>query len=786
MKLLRLLIISNYLLFTVSSLGIFGLNQISSLGSACLYVANNFTLYPFDCKQPDLAYQCRCRDKSFLGTVLMCIDDNSQSPFDITHSYLYVMEFCKLQAQQQYNFTDLIMIFENATKHAIPKSEITTKLYNPVLPDPVLYKVSSQSVHNLLRHRYVATVLGAVLLGYWGLIIMIAFVNNMGVWCIPQITKSLNSSFSRWVQRHLINPQLFSRNTNKERITRNGKILSYVVKHLPTRIQFIVIFLYFCLIVLFSAIDFHINYPNTIFKYKSCGLLVYIADRTGILAITQFPLMFLFAGRNNIFIIITGWSIRTFNLYHRYIATFTWILILIHACCYVGYSKQNNDYVERWLLQKWKWANTALICGGILIIFSFKIFRKYAYEFFKLSHQLLSIFFVIGTWYHCKTLGWMPFLYATVAIWGFDHILRMSKIFLSGGVVMADCEAIVDINTAEEKRIIKDVEIDLEVNKKEKIEDRESFLKRIMIYSKENKNSEELPTSQTSIKDCETSNENQTVHSLRITISHSGWWRDYPGCFVFVYFLLPNLFWQSHPFTVLRSSNEKNVDQLTIIIRVKDGLTKALAKYIQKQENHRARIPILLEGPYGTPIAFRNYKNSIFVAAGIGITIIYTLVTDLARQFHAEELRTGKRYDCIEVFWCTPTINTLEASLEELIQMGKTNEIRLTIYITRTSVDEATSYLNIKEKESGMEPTYDILRSVISNQFDRISVVFSERPKLKLTIFDKLKNLEDDTAVISCGPDSVNRDVRAASGKALVTDNFSKKKIDYYEEQLLW
>ena len=37
----------------------------------------------------------------------------------------------------------------------------------------------------------------------------------------------------------------------------------------------------------------------------------YIADRTGIICFYNLPLMFLFAGRNDIFIWLTGWTYST-------------------------------------------------------------------------------------------------------------------------------------------------------------------------------------------------------------------------------------------------------------------------------------------------------------------------------------------------------------------------------------------------------------------------------------------------------------------------------------------
>lgn len=737
-----------------------GITNVSSIGAACVHVANNFTLYSFNCNSLDLDYSCRCRDPSFLGTVLICIDDNSDTADTVTNSYHYLMDVCQVQGKKKYLFTDLVSIFSNATKYAINYTDIenSSLLTHPVLPNRELFGISIKSVKSLIKHRTTSTAFGAALLSYWGIIIIVGMTNNMGVWCVPSVKMGLNGKVSKWLKRHLINPQLFSRNTNKKRKTTLGKLVSAVVRTFPTRLESIVIGIYAILAIIFCCVDYQFQYPNTIFKYRTCGTLVYIADRTGIIAISQLPLLFLFAGRNNFLVPITGWTYRTFNIYHRWIARVVWVLLLIHAVCYVAFSKKNNDYKSRWSLEKWRWANTALICSGIMIFFSFRSIRKLMYEVFKSSHQIMSMLFVIGSWNHCKTLGWMEFLYATVAIWAFDHAVRAGKIFVSGGVVFATCEAIMEDETAQYKEFEKELQVkNGNVDEKEKEESTIIALK-----------------STTAV--C-------PVHSIRVTISHSGWWRDYPGCYVFLYFLRPTVFWQSHPFTLIESSTIETVDQLNIIIRVKDGATRQLADFLSKQDNHIAQIPVLVEGPYGTPIAFRNYQNAIFVAAGVGITVVYTLAMDLARQYKAEILRGDYGVDehAINVIWVTPKIKTLEVCLSEIESMAAASEINFQVYITKDSLESL--------KESGSFPELskqkqETIMKIVSNEIPGVAVHIGQRPQVKKMVLNRVEHLVGNTAIVGCGPDSLNREVRAAAGKWMVQEQNSR--VDYFEEELLW
>lgn len=72
------------------------------------------------------------------------------------------------------------------------------------------------------------------------------------------------------------------------------------------------------------------SWPDT-----SDQLLRYVADRTGILSFANFPLIWLFAGRNNIFLWATGWSFASFNIVHRHIAWIATIQGLVHTALYL-------------------------------------------------------------------------------------------------------------------------------------------------------------------------------------------------------------------------------------------------------------------------------------------------------------------------------------------------------------------------------------------------------------------------------------------------------------------
>lgn len=62
--------------------------------------------------------------------------------------------------------------------------------------------------------------------------------------------------------------------------------------------------------------------------------LRYVADRTGILSFANLPLLWIFAGRNNIFLWATGWSFTTFNIIHRHVAVIATVQAVVHTLLY--------------------------------------------------------------------------------------------------------------------------------------------------------------------------------------------------------------------------------------------------------------------------------------------------------------------------------------------------------------------------------------------------------------------------------------------------------------------
>lgn len=798
----------------------------SKVGASCLYVAANFTSFPYDCEMPDLAFKCRCQNLPFLGTVTNCINDHAPDPHDLSTAYKQLIEMCKAQGGKTWEVIDLVKISENATQYLVNYNELPTPrfkaslvwkakkihdvqiknkkaldyhnayqydnefnvdllnlpdsgpvvydpyseinnipssaskqklnpdngmiqdgkvigveklpnyhnldeieqigvnnilqtprylLYNPVNVPTGLYNISFNSVSNLMDQRALATRYGYYVYAYWGAVLLIATISNIAQWTSPYHNNRIGKTkFAMWCKSKIICPQIVkpksimnlksnsgttnvllemidgplgmfngtervkSQNeqlrilstelleeTNYDQLIQLGKKLKKLKKlslnqnskgsrfyrncktnflhsiyTMPVRMHALVIIGYLILNIVLCCVNYKVVYPNTVFTCRRGQSLVAIADRTGILGTVQLPILYLFSSRNNIFSKVTGLSYRSFQMFHKWTSRVVFILLVLHCAFYLTFVDVRGDYIQRWGLLKWRCANAAF--GAITVTFLTSFFRRSIYEWFKFSHRILLLIFSIGTWYHCLTLGWIEYLGIAYTIWGLEYLIRWCKLISSGGILKGQFKIIFDTKTKD-------------------------------------------------------------VHSIKIVVNHSGWWKPFPGCYCWMTILKYDMFWQSHPFTVISATSANNYNQLVFIIRVKNGLTKRLAKYISKFPNGECKLNLLIEGPYGNNVPFKQYDHSVLVAGGVGMAIIYSIAMDLAQIYRAQGLR-GKRHiedttKCISLIWLIPNFESLVVFKSELEYLENFKDIiQVQIFITRELQDEILQEIIIKKK----------------------------------------------------------------------------------------
>jgi predicted ferric reductase len=106
------------------------------------------------------------------------------------------------------------------------------------------------------------------------------------------------------------------------------------VGYLPGRTLGIFIGTYVVLNIVLSAVSFRNFRPNIWFFSSQFETCEYVGNRTGTLSLVNISIAILFAGRNNLLIVLTGWSQTTFMTLHRWTARVATLQAVAHSIVY--------------------------------------------------------------------------------------------------------------------------------------------------------------------------------------------------------------------------------------------------------------------------------------------------------------------------------------------------------------------------------------------------------------------------------------------------------------------
>lgn len=265
---------------------------------------------------------------------------------------------------------------------------------------------------------------GISMTAYWFVVMGIAGICNFLYFFCPNYVKSLFGRYINWYRTHITMAPLFHKK-------HAGSLDWWFGGLLPTRLETIILMGWFILIFAFCFPQ--INQPIQ-------GLIENaIGDRFADLAIFNFPLLVLFAGRNNFMQWITGWSYSRFLTFHRWVARVVFLLVLLHGIMESIYLQKVHAYTKFGRSPQIVWGYVGITAMSIIVFQSLYILRSSRYELFLLVHILMAIVTIISGWYHTKEVGGIQLFYVTVAIWALDRFIRLCRI-ISFGVQKATLE----------------------------------------------------------------------------------------------------------------------------------------------------------------------------------------------------------------------------------------------------------------------------------------------------------------------------------------------------------
>lgn len=272
---------------------------------------------------------------------------------------------------------------------------------------------------------------GSALLGFWlGVLMLYASVN----WGRRLFPLRRQRRFVKAMQRYIFAPATF-RHKNYDAVL----LGRFEVGLVPKRVESLIIAAFVIITAVLTGIKIYWDPDNTIYpvtRYpseahaKTVFISRIVADRSGIIGVFLMPLLIVLGGRNNFLQWLTGLSFATMIVWHKWISRVCIIEILIHMVCFTIAldTRRASEYSELYLV-----GGTFAFIAMFIILFQTLLFlRRRWYEAFFLFHVVLSVLTVVGLWLHLAPLGYGPFMYAAVAVWGLDRCVRFVRMALIG------------------------------------------------------------------------------------------------------------------------------------------------------------------------------------------------------------------------------------------------------------------------------------------------------------------------------------------------------------------
>lgn len=392
---------------------------------ACGYAMRSIATF---CKSR--SYVCYCTNPSAMLTMTGCLAATGRNT---TTNYKFWIDYCDSNFNTTVTMSQILdaqsrYLSDAKDTSQIPGFNASKPVDYPVLITKVAYLELMNDAYKVFLGNFdVAFWAGIGGIGYWVLMALIAMACNWGVVIFPQTRDVFNGTFSKLFRKYITLPALARRKRNVPQECL--KIFNFLV---PTRMESAIIFGFFWYLFALCAIELYYVSGDPIFKSAQQAYTRYIADRTGIICTMITPLLLLFGGRNNFLQWVTRWKFSTMIAYHRWIARFVVIMAFIHSVGYTWIYISRGYYAEEmkevWLI----WGVVATTCGGLICFQGLLFLRRKSYEIFLVLHILLAGFWVIGMWFHVCVMGYSQVMYSCFAVWGFDRLVRVGRLFWFG------------------------------------------------------------------------------------------------------------------------------------------------------------------------------------------------------------------------------------------------------------------------------------------------------------------------------------------------------------------
>ncbi|KAI0471700.1 putative FRE ferric reductase-like transmembrane component [Xylariaceae sp. FL0804] len=136
-----------------------------------------------------------------------------------------------------------------------------------------------------------------------------------------------------------------------------------------------------------------------------------LATRTGYMALACMPFMLILPTKANMIASLTGLSHERLIVFHKWVGWAMFVLALIHTFPFIIHNK--DDMTMQWNTSSEYWTGVvAILAQAYLQFFSVGFIRNRYYEFFKATHYLAVLIFVVFFFFHCdfRLTSWDYFI----------------------------------------------------------------------------------------------------------------------------------------------------------------------------------------------------------------------------------------------------------------------------------------------------------------------------------------------------------------------------------------
>ncbi|KAJ5675691.1 Riboflavin synthase-like beta-barrel [Penicillium macrosclerotiorum] len=169
-----------------------------------------------------------------------------------------------------------------------------------------------------------------------------------------------------------------------------------------------------------------------------------IATRAGWMALALLPFVLALSVKANMISALTGIPHEKLQVFHHWSSYAMFVLALVHTFPFIIYHISKGDMVKQWKTSLVYWTGIgAIIPQAYLTIMSLPFIRNRFYEFFKATHMIAAILFVVFFFLHCdfRLSSWDYFI-ASGVIYALCLLTAQVRTYLMHGVHTATLELI--------------------------------------------------------------------------------------------------------------------------------------------------------------------------------------------------------------------------------------------------------------------------------------------------------------------------------------------------------